>query len=55
MIYWTEGVHTPLLAVVLRSAGIYASTIFVSYLPIAIASVLALAGMGGFAWYALIS
>jgi len=55
LIYWTQGIHTPLIAVVLGSVGLYLCTIFVRYLPIAVASVLALGGMGGFAWLALIS
>jgi hypothetical protein len=53
LIYWTQSIHTPLIAVVLGSIGLYLCTIFVRYLPIAIATALALAGMGGFAWLAL--
>ncbi len=53
LIYWTQGMHTPLLALVAGSAGLYMSTIFVSYMPILIATGLSLAGMGGFAWLAL--
>lgn len=53
LMYWTQGLHLPLLAVAAGSAGLYMSTIFVSYAPIAIAAGLAVAGMGGFAWLAL--
>jgi hypothetical protein len=53
LIYWTQGMHTPLLALVAGSTGLYLSTIFVSYLPITIATLLSVAGMGGFAWLAL--
>jgi hypothetical protein len=55
LIYWTQGLHAPLIAVILGSVGIYLSTIFVRYLPIAIATGLSLVGMGGFAWFALTS
>lgn len=55
LIYWTQGMHTPLLALIAGSAGLYLSTIFVSYVPILIATGLSLAGMGGFAWLALTS
>jgi len=55
LMYWTQGIHLPLIAVILGSVGLYISTIFVSYLPIAIAAGLTLAGMGGFAWFALTS
>ena len=43
-LFWSSGQHTPLLAVVSGSAGLYFSTIFLSYLPLAIA---VLAGLGG--------
>jgi hypothetical protein len=53
--YWTMGVHVPLLVVAAGSAGLYLCTIFVSYMPIGIAALLGIAGMGGFAWLALTS
>ena len=53
LVYWTQGMHVPLLAVAAGSAGLYLSTIFVTYAPTTIAAGLAVAGMGGFAWFAL--
>lgn len=53
LIYWTQGLHAPLLAVAAGSAGVYMSTIFVSYPPILVSAALALGGMGGFTWFAL--
>lgn len=53
LVYWTQGLHAPLLAVTAGSAGVYMSTIFVSYPPILASAALAVGGMGGFAWFAL--
>lgn len=43
-LFWTSGQHTALLAVSAGAAGLYFSTIFLSYIPLAIA---AAAGLGG--------
>ena len=53
LIYWTQGLHAPLLAVAAGSIGVYMSTIFVSYPPILASAALSVGGMGGFAWFAL--
>jgi len=53
LVYWTQGDATPLLLVTLGSAGLYFCTICLSYLTVLISAGLALAGMGGFAWFAL--
>jgi hypothetical protein len=53
LIFWTQGMATPLLALAAGSAGLYLCTVFVSYIPIALAALLVLAGMGGFAWFSL--
>jgi len=53
LIYWTQGMHAPLLVLAAGSAGVYLSTLFVSYVPAIVAAALALAGMGGFAWLAI--
>jgi hypothetical protein len=45
-ILWTQGNPTPILALAAGSAGLYFSTIFVSYLPLAVTL---LAGIGGMA------
>lgn len=55
LIYWTQGLHAPLMAVTAGSAGVYMSTIFVSLPPILASAALAIGGMGGFAWFALTS
>jgi hypothetical protein len=50
-VFWTRGEHTPLLAVLAGSVGLYISTVFVSYVPIAIGLALGLGGMGGLAYF----
>lgn len=45
-IFWTHGATLPFLALAAGSAGLYLCTIFVSYLPVIIAGVLALGGLG---------
>ena len=50
-VFWTRGEHTPLLAALAGSVGLYLCTVFVSYLPIAIGLGLGLAGMGGLAYF----
>jgi len=50
-IFWTRGEHTPLLAALAGSVGLYMCTIFMSYIPIAVGLALGLGGMGGLAYY----
>jgi hypothetical protein len=45
-VLWSQGDHSAVLALVAGSVGLYFSTIFVSYLPLAVAL---LAGIGGMA------
>lgn len=51
--FWSQGDATPMLAVTAGSVGLYCSTIFVSYVPTLISTVLAIGGMAGFAWFTL--
>ena len=53
-VFWTRGEHTPLLAALAGSVGLYTCTVFVSYLPIAIGLALGLAGMGGLAYFLIV-
>jgi len=53
-VFWTRGEHTPLLAALAGSVGLYMCTVFVSYLPIAIGLGLGLAGMGGLAYFLIV-
>jgi hypothetical protein len=50
-VFWTRGEHTLLLATLAGSLGLYISTVFVSYVPIAIGLLLGLGGMGGLAYF----
>ena len=50
-IFWTRGEHTLLLSTLAGSLGLYISTVFVSYVPIAIGLLLGLGGMGGLAYF----
>lgn len=52
-IFWTHGQVVPFLALCAGSAGLYLCTIFVSYLPVAIAAGLSLAGMAYVTWQLL--
>ncbi len=52
-IFWTHGQVVPFLALCAGSAGLYVSTIFVSYLPVAIAAALSLGGMAYVTWQLL--
>jgi hypothetical protein len=49
-VFWTRGEHTLLLATLAGSLGLYISTVFASYVPIAIGLLLGLGGMGGLAY-----
>ena len=44
-IFWSSGQHSPLLALVAGAGGLYFSTIFLSYVPLAIAVIAGLGGM----------
>jgi hypothetical protein len=50
-VFWTRGEHTPLLAALAGSVGLYMCTVFASYVPIAIGLALGLGGMGGLAYF----
>ena len=50
-IFWTHGHVTPLLFLAGGSFGLYTSTIFVSYLPVMMAAMLGLAGLGAVSWF----
>ena len=52
-ILWTQGQVVPLVAVVVGSAGLYLTTVFVSYSALGIAVGAGLAGLCGFAYYML--
>jgi hypothetical protein len=49
-LFWTQNQQTPLLAAVAGAVGLYVSTVFVTYLPLAIGLILGFAGMGGLAY-----
>jgi hypothetical protein len=48
-ILWTQGDTTAIVALAAGSAGLYFATIFVSYLPLAVALLAGLGGMGALA------
>lgn len=50
-IFWTQGHVTPLLYLVAGSFGLYTATIFVTYMPVFVASALGLAGLGAVSWF----
>ena len=52
ILFWTSGQSTALMALAAGSAGLYFSTIFLSYIPLGVA---ALAGLGGMAALATLS
>ena len=49
-IFWTHGQATSLLLLAAGSAGLYLSTVFVSYVPVGLAAVAGLGGLGFLAW-----
>jgi hypothetical protein len=49
-IFWTHGQTVPLLALAAGSVGLYACTVFVSYLPVILAAALGILGFGFVAW-----
>lgn len=51
-LFFTQGQITPIIAVAAGSAGMYFSTIFLSYVPLAVAALL---GLGGMAMLATLS
>ncbi|MCR6656282.1 MAG: DUF4339 domain-containing protein [Opitutus sp.] len=54
-LFWSQGLTTPLLAAAAGSAGLFLSTVFVSFAPVLIAAVLGIAGFGFVAWHLLSS
>lgn len=52
-VLWSQGQTVPLLALASASIGMYFCTIFVSYLPLAVAVAAGFAGMAGFAYFML--
>ena len=44
-LFMTQGQFTPMIAVAAGAVGLYFSTIFLSYIPLAVASLLGLGGM----------
>jgi len=50
-VFWTRGEHQLLLVTLAGSLGLYISTVFMSYVPIAIGLLLGLGGMGGLAYF----
>lgn len=49
-IFWTHGQASYLLLLSFGSAGLYLSTVFVSYLPVGLAAIAGLGGIGLLAW-----
>lgn len=49
-IFWTHGQPGSLLPLAFGSAGLYLSTVFVTYLPVGLAALSGLGGMGMLAW-----
>lgn len=52
-VFWSQGQVVPLMALGLASFGMYFCTIFVTYLPLAVAVAAGFAGMAGFAYFML--
>jgi len=52
-IFWTHGQTTPFLALVAGCGGLYLSTVFLTYLSVAIAAALGIGGFGFVAWQLL--
>jgi hypothetical protein len=50
---WTRGQTAPLSAYVIGSAGLYFCTVFINFVGIGLAAGLGLAGLGGYAFFAL--
>jgi hypothetical protein len=50
-IFWINGQITPLIFLAGGSLGLYTATIFVSYMPVFVASALGLAGLGAVSWF----
>lgn len=51
LIFWSQGEMVPLMTIAAGAAGLYLSTVFVSYIALALASGVGLAGMLAFAYY----
>lgn len=50
---WTQGQTVPLAAFIVGSAGLYLCTVFINFVGIGLAAGLGLAGMAGYAFFAL--
>jgi hypothetical protein len=53
LVFWSQGQAVPIAAVAMTTMGLYFCTIFITYLPLAIAAAVGLAGAAGFAYYML--
>lgn len=53
VLFWMQGQVAPVIVVAAASAGLYLSTVFVSYIALGLAAGAGLAGMLGFAYYML--
>jgi hypothetical protein len=51
--FYAQGQPIPLIQVAIGSAGLYLCTVFVSLIPVCIAALMGVAGMGTLAWYFL--
>ncbi len=52
-VFWSQGDVVPMIALAVASVGMYFCTIFVSYLPLAVAVAAGFTGMAGFAYFML--
>jgi hypothetical protein len=52
-VFWTHGQMVPLIALTAGAVGLYASTIFVSYVPVILAAALGIVGFGFVGWHLL--
>jgi hypothetical protein len=53
LVFWSQGQTVPMAAVAMAAAGMYFCTIFITYVPLAIAAAVGLSGAAGFAYYML--
>ncbi|MBL9207524.1 MAG: DUF4339 domain-containing protein [Opitutaceae bacterium] len=52
-VFWSQGETVPIIALGMASVGMYFCTIFISYLPLAVAVAVGFSGAAGFAYYML--
>lgn len=52
-IFYAQGMSIPLVETVIGSSGLYLCTVFVSLVPVIVAAVAGVGGMGALAWYFL--